>query len=147
MELEIEVAPDVVINRVDGKLHADALNSMQRACLPSDKPANVTRGRWWIAYDGDKPVGFIGLHPSSYRDAAYLVRLGVLPSHRRLGLSKRLIRVACAHVKRLGYQRVLSDTSNNPASSNALIGCGFRLFAPLKPWGLKTSIYFQKEFT
>jgi GNAT superfamily N-acetyltransferase len=142
--LEIEILPSITIRKVDGTAHADELNALQKECLPGDKMADVTHGGWWIAYDGNKPVAFAGTQGCTLPLTAYLVRSGVLRSHRGMGLQKRLIRARCAHAKRLGYRRVVSDTSNNPASSNALIACGFRLFEPAKPWGLKSSIYFRK---
>lgn len=147
MEVEIDLLPSITIRVVDGKEHGDTLRALQKECLPADKLADVERGRWWIAYDGNKPVAFAGVHPSYWTDTVYLVRLGVCRSHRGQGLAKRLIRAVCARAKRLGYRQVVTDTSNNPASSNAMIACGFRLFGPEKPWALKTSIYFRKALT
>lgn len=139
-------AGPVTIRRVNGVEAAHDLYSMQEACLPSDAPADCSRGYWWVATDDDEPVAFAGLYRSTqWDDAVYLVRAGVMPSHRGIGLQKRLIRVRCTFAKRRGYRWAITDTTLNPPSANSLISCGFQTFTASKPWGPKGAIYFRKR--
>ena len=36
------------------------LYELQKACLPYDRPYPIKDGYWWIAYEGDEPVGVGG---------------------------------------------------------------------------------------
>lgn len=121
------------------------LEILQLECLPYDKPAQTSKGYWWIAYsDSGVPIGFAALYPSlRWADAGYMARSGVLPSHRGKGLQKALIKARIRKARKLGYKWLLSDTRDNPASSNSLIACGFRLYQPSKPWAFKNSLYFR----
>ena len=59
---------------------AALLQYLQLVILPGDEPQS-TEGHWWIACDGEMPVGFGALVPSTqWVDAVYLSRSGVLPS-------------------------------------------------------------------
>jgi hypothetical protein len=40
---------------------------------------------------------------------------------------------------------LITDTIENPASSNHLIDCGFRLFDPITLWAKEASLYWRKE--
>lgn len=122
-----------------------ALAFLHSECLPSDEYPDFSLGWWWLAYDeNDNPVGFAGLYPSvRWAQTGYLCRAGVLESARGKGLQKALIKARIRHAKRLGYHWLLSDTRRNPASSNALISCGFRLYEPSIPWGFRNSLYFR----
>lgn len=103
-------------------------------------------GHWWIAYDGQLPIGFAGLLPSvKWSDAGYLCRAGVVRSHRGHGIQKRLIRVRERKARSLQWSWLVSDTLDNPASANSLIHCGYRLFHPAKPWGLPGALYWRKR--
>lgn len=126
---------------------AALLVRMQRECLPGDAPASPHLGYWWICYAPDgKPAGFACLKPSlRWQDTGYLARSGVLLAHRGRGLQKRLIRVRAAKAKQLGWRWLLSDTSENPQSANSLISCGFKMYEPREPYGLKTSLYWRKK--
>lgn len=120
---------------------------MQRECLPGDSPLHPIIGFWWIAYTEDgQPAAFASMKPSMrWQETGYLSRSGVLEQHRGRGLQKRLIRVRIRKARQLGWQWLLSDTSDNPQSANSLIACGFRMYAPSQPYGLKTSIYWRKK--
>lgn len=133
------------IQRVDGVRHAEVLRELQRAALPEDKPVPTrSTGWWWLAFDGDTPVAFAGLAPSSqWQDTGYLCRAGVLESHRGKGLQKRLIQVRAAHARRLGWQWLVTDTRRNPASANSLIACGFRMYEPSNPWSFRDAVYWR----
>lgn len=137
------------VRQVNGNDHEvrALLLRMQRECLPGDVPLPPSTGYWWIAYtDTGVPAAFCSLKASvRWEQTGYLSRAGVLPGHRGKGLQKRLIRVRIRWAKRIGWQWLLSDTSDNPASANSLIACGFRLYEPRDPYGLRTSIYWRKR--
>ncbi len=108
-------------------------------------PCEPELGWWWIVYHGSEPVAFAGIVPSATTtDGGYLVRSGVLEGHRGHGLQRRLLRVREAFARRVGWRRTLTDTTDNPASSNNLIRAGYRMFDPDTPWGPDGACYWQK---
>ena len=120
------------------------VHDLDRICLPADRPFFPQKGTWWLAEVDGQVAGFGGVSPSSrWKDCGYLERSGVLPEFRGHGLQKRLIRVRIAHAKRTGLNWLVTDTRDNPASSNSLIACGFRLYRPSVPWALKDSLYWR----
>ena len=123
----------------------DRLRVLQKKCLPSDAPFDTSQGYWWIVYDAHNlPCAFAGLVPSvRWLDTGYLCRAGVLPSHRGQGVQKRLIRARVRQARALGWSWLITDTYENPASSNSLIATGFKLFEPSKPWGAKGTLYWR----
>lgn len=124
------------------------LRYLQLATLEGDVPYNVKDGHWWIAYEGTVPIAFAGVAQSrKWSDTGYLCRSGVLPSHRGKGLQKRLLRVRERKARQLGWNWLVSDTFDNPASSNSLIACGFRIFKPTAPWSFNGAIYWRKKLT
>jgi len=135
------------IYRVDlGCLDAQlALTRLQKQCLPYDEPTSTTSGYWWLVYSEDGvPVAFAGLVPSQrWSDCGYLCRAGVLPAHRGQGIQKKLIRVRVRQARALGWNWLITDTHDNPASANNLIARGFRLFNPTKPWGADSALYWR----
>jgi len=123
----------------------DQLLVLQKKCLPSDAPFDTSQGYWWTVYDSHNlPCAFAGLVPSvRWLDTGYLCRAGVLPSHRGQGVQKRLIRARIRQARALGWDWLITDTYDNPASSNSLISTGFKLFDPSKPWGAKGTLYWR----
>jgi len=123
----------------------DQLVVLQKKCLPSDAPFDTSQGYWWIVYDAHNlPCAFAGLVSSvRWLDTGYLCRAGVLPSHRGQGVQKKLIRARVRQARALGWNWLITDTYDNPASSNSLIATGFKLFEPLKPWGAKGTLYWR----
>jgi GNAT superfamily N-acetyltransferase len=121
------------------------LSVLQKKCLPSDTPHNTNLGYWWITYDAlNLPCAFGGLVRSvRWSNVGYLCRSGVLPSHRGHGIQKKLIRARIRQAKALGWEWLITDTYFNPASSNSLISCGFKLYEPSKPWGVKETLYWR----
>ena len=120
---------------------------LQSKCLPGDVPMDVDRGHWWLAYtEDDKPVAFAGLVRSAqWIDAGYMCRSGVLPKYQGHGLQKRLIHARIKKARTLNWKWLLTDTTDNPASSNSLMALGFRLYIPSIPWGLKNSLYWRLD--
>lgn len=123
------------------------LERLQLQCLPNDIPQKTDKGYWWLCYtEANIPIGFAGMVPSiRWEQTGYLSRAGVLEAHQGRGLQKRLIRVRILRAKQLGWRYLLSDTSENPASANSLISCGFKMYEPMRPYGLKTSLYWRKK--
>jgi GNAT superfamily N-acetyltransferase len=118
---------------------------LQQKCLPGDSPFDTTQGYWWIVYDAlNLPCAFAGLVPSiRWLDTGYLCRAGVLSCYRGYGIQKRLIRARIRQAKALGWKWLITDTYLNPASSNSLIACGFKLFEPSKPWGATGTLFWR----
>jgi GNAT superfamily N-acetyltransferase len=138
----------LTIKRVDATQENTAalLHWLQVETLPGDTPLEVSGGYWWIAYLDGNPAAFCSLNRSSrWSNTGYLSRAGVLRKHRGIGLQKKLIRVRIALAKRLGWTYVFSDTYENPASTNNLIACGFRMYLPNKPYAGEGTIYWRKK--
>lgn len=136
------------IEAVNGRREkiAALLRYLQLDTLEGDKPLSASEGHWWIAYDGELPVAFAGVLQSvRWADTGYLCRAGVIRSHRGQGLQRRLIRVREQKARRLGWNWLITDTFNNPASANSLIGSGYRLFEPSKPWSFNGALYWRKK--
>jgi len=135
------------INRVDVRNSRvqEELSELQRICLPNDIPYDTTTGFWWTAADASASlVGFAGLVFSSrWSDCGYLCRAGVVPGSRGQGLQKKFIRVRIRQAKAVSMKWLVTDTHDNPASSNSLISCGFKLFDPSSPWGGKGTLYWR----
>lgn len=136
------------IRLIDPQVERNAalLRWLQLSILPNDAPASIDEGYWWVASIEESPVGFASMRPSTrWSDAVYLCRAGVIPSMRGQGLQKRLIRVRINKARALGYRWLITDTFNNPASANSLIGCGFKMFTPSIPWAADGACYWKKE--
>jgi GNAT superfamily N-acetyltransferase len=122
------------------------LSVLQNKCLPFDTPYDTNFGSWWIATENGVDIGFAGLvRTVSWIDCGYLCRAGVVPTARGQGLQKQFIRVRLRQAKALGWQWVVTDTTDNPASANSLIATGFKLFQPTKPWGFKNTLYWRRK--
>jgi GNAT superfamily N-acetyltransferase len=136
------------IKQVDTSVVANVelLNTLQKECLPYDKTYDVSDGNWWVAHQDGKSIAFAGLVRSSrWGDTGYLCRSGVIPSARGRGVQKKLIRVRSLYAKKMGWAWLITDTYYNPASSNSLISCGFKLFDPSVPWGARGTLYWRKK--
>lgn len=138
------------LREVDGKAEDKAalLRYLQLTALPGDIPMETDEGWWWVAYDNGVPVAFAGLTESKqFPNAGYLCRAGVLPTHRGRGLQRRLIAARERKARKLGMVALVSDTYDNPASSNNLIACGFRMHEPLVRYGAEGTNYWRKPLT
>lgn len=102
-------------------------------------------GAWWLAYHGDEAVAFAGVVPSTYvRNGGYFSRVGVLQRHWGRGLQRRLMRVVEARGKCLGWDSIVSDTTDNAISANNFIQAGYRLFEPQVRWAWSHTLYWRK---
>ena len=136
-----------IIKKVDTRDQAiqSLLLFLQKKILPSDSPYKPDRGHWWIAYTEDgKPIAFAGLARSQkWTDTGYLCRAGVLYEYTGHGLQKRLILARIKQARKLGWNWLITDTTNNPASANSLINAGFKIYRPGQPWSFRNAIYWK----
>lgn len=118
---------------------------LQKKILPADSIFKPDRGYWWIVYtDQGKPIAFAGIVKSTkWTDTGYLCRAGVMDGFTGHGLQKKLIFARLRQARRLGWNWVITDTTNNPASSNSLIHAGFKIYKPRSPWSLRNAIYWR----
>ena len=133
------------VDAEDPKVWAQIVQ-MDNNCFGYDAPALTdNEGAWWIAYSKGVPAGFAAITPSArFEGGGYLSRAGVLPAFRGCGLQKKLINRRVAYAKQEGWNWVVTDTAENPASGNSLISCGFRLFKPEYPWSFTHACYWKK---
>jgi hypothetical protein len=76
-------------------------------------------GHWWLACHEATPVAFAGLVPSTHaHNAGYICRVGVLKKHCGHRLQLRLMRAMESRARHNGWNCVVSDTTENPASAN-----------------------------
>jgi GNAT superfamily N-acetyltransferase len=150
------------IREVDGEDELEELRSLHDECFGGEAPQitdnDVINGHWWLVWEkewhifapaphwGSHPIAFAGLKQSlRFDNVGYLYRVGVMPAYRGQGLQKRLITVREAKAKRLGYIALVTDTTDNPASANSLINCGFHIHEPYVVWGPNPrTIYWRK---
>lgn len=120
------------------------LRLLQKSCLPADDLYDNDQAVWWVVYDGSIPVGFACAAPSKrWSDTIYLARAGITRQYRGKGLQKRLIKLRCTWAKRHGYTWAISDTTDNIPSANNLIACGFKMYNPTWPYGVKETLYWK----
>lgn len=136
-----------IIKKVDLRIPSNqtTLLFLQKKILPSDVPHETNRGHWWIAYaECGKPVAFAGLVRSTrWNDTGYLCRAGVMDGFTGHGLQKRLILARIRQARKLGWNWLITDTTNNPASANSLINAGFKMYQPGAPWGMPKAVYWK----
>jgi len=116
-----------------------------KVCFPDDQRVNVKRGAWWVCADDDgRTVGFGGAWMFE-GDLCSLERSGVLVRCRGLGLHKRLIAARVAWARRQGAKKVITYTlMDNPASSNNLMACKFKLYMPKFAWAGRNVLYWMR---
>ena len=139
--------PVFIIRKVDirNSSHVSVIKHLQKEILPSDNLYKPDHGQWWVAYtEAEKPVAFGGLVRSMvWTDTGYLCRSGVLDEYTGHGLQKRLIQARIKQAKKLGWNWVITDTTDNPASANSLINSGFKIYTPGNPWSFRNAIYWK----
>ena len=125
----------------------DSVQDLQSRIFTESDRVPVSSCHWWIAEDGVKPVGFAGLRDIG-DNIGFLCLSGVLPGARGNGLQRRMIHARTRWAKVSGFSTVITYTLvSNPASSNSLIGAGFRLYDPEIAWLGRTLLYWKKELT
>jgi hypothetical protein len=92
------------------------------------------------------PVAFAGAVSSTRaRNAGYLSRVGVVKRHCGNGLQLRLMRAVEARARSIGWDSMVSDTTDNVASANNFIRAGYRLYKPQNPWAWPHTLYWRKS--
>lgn len=138
-----------IVKKVDTRVPSvqTTLAFLQKKILPEDTPCPTDRGHWWIVYaQCGKPVAFAGLVRSiRWTDTGYLCRAGVMDGFTGNGLQLRLIKARITQAKKLGWAWCITDTTDNPASSNSLINAGFKLYTPANPWGFSRALYWKRK--
>jgi GNAT superfamily N-acetyltransferase len=125
---------------------ADVLADLHRLTFFGSAPIpELDVGHWWLAYFDGVPVGFAGLVPSTHvRHAGYFCRVGVLKRHAGNALQLRLMRGMESRARNIGWQCIVSDTTDNIVSANNFIRAGYRLYKPKSPWGWANTLYWRK---
>ena len=138
-----------IIREVDGSngLYRMILRDLHEELFGDSAPQIVPEeGYWWIAWFKGKPVGFAGLRlAASTPGTGYLHRAGVEPFHRGHRLQVRFIRAREAKAKKLGLDRMVTDTTDNERSANTLMRAGYRLFETQYKWAFSHSLYWEKS--
>lgn len=125
---------------------ADTLADLHRLTFFESAPVPAFDwGYWWLTFREGEPVAFAGLIPATRaRNAGYFCRVGVVRKHWGHALQLRLMRTVEARARRNGWDRIVSDTTDNVASANNFIRAGYRLYQPQSPWGWPNTLYWQK---
>lgn len=126
---------------------ADTLDDLHRLTFfDAAATPQFELGAWWLAYHGDDAVAFAGVVPSTYaRNSGYFSRVGVLQRHWGRGLQLRLMRAVEARGRRIGWNSIVSDTTDNSFSANNFIKAGYLLFEPEVPWAWSHSLYWRRS--
>lgn len=120
---------------------------LHKLTMPDDYFEDDPRTRYWVAWDDTKPVAFCGIRPVKYdKNTAFLNCAGVLDTYRGMGIHKRMIKIRINWAKRNDFTTLITYAHiENPASCNALISCGFRLYRPESLWAEYDFNYFQLQ--
>lgn len=100
----------------------ELIDFLDRQCFPADErlsAAELHDADWWVARDSAGEVGFVGTL------CGFLIRYGVLPGARSLGLGKRLIKAAYAAHAKLGQPLDTYVAATNVPSLRAFLSCGW----------------------
>ena len=148
-----------MIKERDGSdpLYAHELRELHEATFLDTAPMpNFEVGHCWLVYDRDlwacgikRIVAFATIIPSYYDPIriGYFNRVGVLKSARGHKLQKRLLTVVERRARKNGWTSIISDTTDNPPSANAMISGGYKTFEPAVRWAFPHSIYWIKDLT
>jgi GNAT superfamily N-acetyltransferase len=137
------------IRRVDASDDdiADTLTDLHRSTFfDAAAMPQFDLGTWWLAYHGNDAVAFAGVVPSTYaRNSGYFSSVGVLQRHWGRGLQLRLMRAVEAQGRRIGWDGIVSDTTDNPVSANNFIQAGYLLYRPEIPWAWSHTLYWRRS--
>ena len=125
----------------------DTLTDLHRLTFFDEAPMpEFEHGHWWCAFHETSPVAFAGVVQSTRaHNAGYFCRVGVLKKHRGHALQLRLMRALEVRARRNGWSSVVSDSTENLASSNNFIRAGYWLYQPSYPWAYPNTLYWRKS--
>jgi len=115
-----------------GPLEAAVVAALQQACFPDDPwdEASIAtlacppHGFAVLALEGEEPVGFILARVAA--EDAEILAIGVLPSGRRAGVGRRLVKAVLAGAQDLGATALFLEVAeDNEAARSLYKDCGF----------------------
>lgn len=114
---------------------------------PDDWVVGLGLHYWFVAWDGGEPVAFGGLQVYTNK-VGFLSLSGVLPSHRGIGLQRRLIKSRVRLAYRLNCLRLVTYTvCNNPTSMRSILRCDFQPYWPEHAWAGEEVVYFERNLS
>lgn len=128
----------------------EVIRRLDRVIFKGSPKAVIDGPHWWVAYDGNKPVGFAGMQTlTKKRSSFYLCRNGVLKAYQGQGIGKALLKARMAYARRLaaGKPHVVETyvMNYNFRSANNLIKQGFKVCWPDDLYvGKKNVVYFNR---
>lgn len=138
---------DYTIEQVDADEWEYDLLILQTRIFPDDSVVQPEDGVWWLLFYGpENPVGFASVRPSIIDpEAWFLSRCGILPEHTGHGLQRSLINHRLSYLRAIGVKTATTYTvPDNPASSNNLIKCGFKLYRPEPLFANEDTLYWKR---
>lgn len=121
------------IVRVGGSEQRPLLNFLQAKCFLKPDRMDTRFGYWWITYIAQQAVAFAAMTEEVAAGRAILERGGVLEAFRGHDLQTGLIEARLEFARALGLKEAVTHTlSDNAASINSLIKCGFRRYIPVR---------------
>ena len=124
---------------------------IEKECFSESNYSRVVeawyRWTWWVAKD-DNTGKMIGFCAATIVDSnvCFLSLSGVTGPARGKGLQMKMIRVRERWARKQRCKKSITYTSlSNPASSNNLIKCGYKIYHPDSYWGLVDGIYWTKD--
>jgi RimJ/RimL family protein N-acetyltransferase len=123
------------------------IEQLDRDIFPKDSPEPIDNRYWWVVEtESGVAVGFAGLKPLSNEPHGFFCRAGILASHRKRGLHRRLIVARLRYAASLNLRSVITYTvHDNSASINALIARGFQSYTPQEKWAGAGVCYWWKK--
>lgn len=125
----------------------DDIRLMDRKLFPGDEPVDFPRRSiWFIALEGGEPVAFAGVQLLAQTKSAFMLRAGVLPSHRGRGLQRALIAARERAARRAGMRRAVTYTVvANAASMTNLTKARYATYYPKTAYAGRAVVYWQKK--
>lgn len=132
----------ITVRQTDDLEDVRELNAL---AFPSDEWIGDEH-EFWLARDGDLPIGFCSAVWRPDRGYVFLSRCAVLPTYSGRGLQQRMIHVRVAWARRIGAHRVITYAHKTSFSSIVnLIKAGMRLYTPPTEYAGPDFLYFEKR--
>jgi GNAT superfamily N-acetyltransferase len=124
----------------------ELINKLKHQCFHKDDltDSDLNSTYWFVAWTGGQPAGFCGVQYWG-EGRAFFNLAGVLPEFRGHGLQKRMIKARERYCKGWANALYTYTSSDNAASMNSLIRCGFRPFESETQWAGDEFVYWRKR--